>query len=90
VSDRGGAPHGRRQSGSGPRAEQTPDRTSYYSGVRLKPGAYHKAHQAAEALNLSLSGYLAELVERDQVDDDGRPLWAERPDQPALIDRRSA
>lgn len=42
---------------------------------------------------MSLSGYLAELVRRDEVDETGRPLWAPPesvPDQLPLIDRRSA
>lgn len=36
-----------------------------------------KAHAAAEAAGLSLSGYIRELIRRDEVDKTGRPLWAE-------------
>lgn len=87
-----GAPRGTRQSGGGPRATDD-DRAALYTGTRLTRAEHAKAHQAAAALEMSLSGYLAELVRRDEVDDTGRPLWAPTepvPDQLPLIDRRSA
>jgi len=87
------APRGRRQAGGGPRAVQSSGRSSYYTGVRLSPDEYAKVHQAAEALDMSLSGFLGELVRRVEVDADGLPLWADPVDVPAqlpLIERRTA
>lgn len=87
-----GAPRGTRQSGGGPRATDD-NRAALYTGTRLTRAEHAKAHKAAAALDLSLSGYLAELVRRDEIDDTGRPLWAPAepvPDQLPLIDRRSA
>lgn len=87
-----GAPRGTRQSGGGPRAADD-GRASLYTGTRLTRAEHAKAHQAAAALDMSLSGYLAELVRRDKVDATGRPLWAPAkpaPDQLPLIDRRTA
>lgn len=47
------------------------------TGMRLELTEYLKAHTAAEAAGPSLSGYVAELARRDQVDEHGRPLWAD-------------
>ncbi len=90
MSERG-APHGQPQAGGGPRAVTVPGRKSIYTGVRLRTEDHAKAHQAAAALGLSLSGYVAELVRRDEVDDEGRPTWADPGSQlPLSIERRSA
>ena len=43
--------------------------------ARLDPALRLKANRAAEALNISLSLYVAELIARDQVDEHGRPGW---------------
>lgn len=50
----------------------------------MRPEDHEKAHAAAAALDLSLSGYLAVLVHRDELDANGRPLWASatEPDEP--------
>ena len=53
-----------------------PGRKSVYTGVRLRSEDHEKAHAAAAALDMSLSGYLATLVRRDELDAHGRPVWA--------------
>jgi hypothetical protein len=93
MAARKGAPRGTRQQGGGPRAADD-DRRSLYTGTRLTREEHSKAHRAAAALGVSLSGYLAELVRRDQVDDTGRPVWAypaETPNMlPGLLDPSAA
>jgi hypothetical protein len=49
------------------------------TGLRLELEDYLKAHRAAEAAGLSLNGYIAALVSRDTVDENGCPTWAETP-----------
>lgn len=34
-----------------------------------------KANRASEALDISMAAYMAELIARDQVDEQGRPSW---------------
>lgn len=41
------------------------------TGLRLELEDYLKAHRAAEAAGLSLNGYIAALVSRDTVDENG-------------------
>jgi hypothetical protein len=60
------------------------------TGFRLEFSEYLKAHTAAEAAGLSLSGYLAELVRRDEVDQDGRPLWADPAPEQLTADSSAA
>jgi len=43
--------------------------------ARVAPSRYAKAQAAADALGVSLGTYLDELLEREQVDELGRPLW---------------
>ena len=43
--------------------------------ARLDPALRVKANRAAEALDISLSLYVAELIARDRVDEHGRPSW---------------
>jgi len=71
-----GAPRGQRQTVAGPRAV-TNGRTSIRTVTSLDRDSYHKAHLAAEQLGVSVSGYLATLVRRDEVDTTGRPVWAQ-------------
>jgi len=47
------------------------------TGFRLDGADYVKAHSAAAAAGLSLSGYFTALVRQDRVDENGRPLWAD-------------
>jgi hypothetical protein len=90
MAGAGGAPHGKRQRNGGPRAVED-DRKSIYTGTRLSRAEHAKAHGAAAAAGVSLSGYLAELVRRDELDAEGRPLWAEpRPEELPLTEQRSA
>lgn len=50
--------------------------------ARIDPDLRIKANRAAEALDISLSLYVAELIARDEVDEHGRPRW-----RPALLTR---
>ncbi|MFL6057120.1 MAG: hypothetical protein ACJ72W_30110 [Actinoallomurus sp.] len=70
---------GRRQRGNSmPRAAKTAKPGELIAtGLRLDGAEYTKAHIAAAAAGLSLSGYIAALVRQDQVDENGRPLWAD-------------
>lgn len=43
--------------------------------ARLTPDLYEKASRAAEALDISLSALLCELVEHMEVDAAGVPSW---------------
>jgi hypothetical protein len=43
--------------------------------TRVNYQQHDKAHQAAEALGISVSALLAELVDRMRVDANGRPAW---------------
>lgn len=43
--------------------------------ARIDPALRVKANRAAEALDISLSLYVAELIARDEVDEHGRPSW---------------
>lgn len=74
-----GAVRGRRQRGNSvPRSVKSAKPGELIAtGFRLEFNEYMKAHTAAEAAGLSLSGYFAELVRRDEVDERGRPTWAE-------------
>ena len=84
---------GRRQRGnSAPRtnlAQVDPD-ALIQTGFRLRGSEYIRAHQAAEAAGLSLSGYIGALINRDQVDENGRPLWAEPDSDQLSFDERIA
>jgi len=48
------------------------------TGVRLMPDRYGKAHNAAKQAGMSFNGYIEALIARDQVDETGRPLWAQQ------------
>jgi hypothetical protein len=50
--------------------------------ARVTPELRAKAHKAAAALNVSMAVYLAELIKRDEVDENGRPSW-----NPTLVNR---
>lgn len=47
--------------------------------VRFRPPVREKAERAASALGVSLTTYVDELVARDQLDENGRPLWWDMP-----------
>lgn len=57
--------------------------------ISLPPDLTYKTVLAAREAGLSVSGLLAELVRRMEVDEDGRPLWADS-GQGALIDEQEA
>lgn len=59
-----GAPRGQRQTVAGPRAIVA-DRKSVRTVAVLSPEQHAKGHEAAAALNMSMSGYIAMLIERD-------------------------
>src|SRR5512144_1954776 len=42
---------------------------------RVDPALRDKANRAAQALDISLSLYLAELIARDKLDEHGEPTW---------------
>lgn len=73
-----GAPLGKPQAGGGPRAVAADGRKSIPAVTRLEPEDHRKAHRAAAAAGLSLSGYLAELVRRDVLDENDCPRWAQQ------------
>ena len=47
------------------------------------PELYEKARTSAAAANVSLGAYLERLIAADEVDADGRPLWATPDPTPA-------
>lgn len=61
-----GAPRGQRQAVAGPRAI-VKDRKSVRTVAVLSPEQHAKGHSAAAALNMSMSGYIAMLIERDET-----------------------
>ncbi|OIQ85546.1 hypothetical protein GALL_326050 [mine drainage metagenome] len=46
--------------------------------TRVTYAQHAKAHVAAEALGISVSAFLAELIDRMEVDELGRPAWTSR------------
>ena len=44
--------------------------------AQLPPCTRDRAHAIADALGVSLSRYLEQLIERDPLDEHGRPVWA--------------
>jgi hypothetical protein len=87
-----GAVRGRRQRGnSAPRAAlHAKPGELIATGLRVEQSEYMKAHAAAEAAGLSLSGYIRELIRRDEVDKTGRPLWAEPAAEQLAADTETA
>jgi hypothetical protein len=43
--------------------------------ARVRPEVREKANIAAQAAGITLAGYLEQLVERDELDASGCPLW---------------
>ncbi len=71
--------YGRRVSSPPPGSTRAPykaDRRMLQARVTLEQHA--KAHAAAEALGISVSALLAELVDRMKVDAQGQPAWESR------------
>jgi len=61
--------------------------------VRLVPAAWKKAETAASALRISRDAYLDALLLREELDEQGRPVWWADPaptDQEELPLTRSA
>lgn len=74
-----GAPRGQRQAVAGPRAI-VDGRRSVRTVAVLAPELHAKGHAAAALLNLSMSGYIALLIERDEVvtlDEPSAPPWTQ-------------
>ncbi|MFL6094047.1 MAG: DUF1778 domain-containing protein [Blastococcus sp.] len=46
--------------------------------ARVTPEQHAKAHRAAELLGVSVSAFLADLIEHLEVDETGRPSWESR------------
>ena len=47
--------------------------------ARVRPEIREKANIAAQAAGITLAGYLEQLVERDELDVSGCPLWLTPP-----------
>ena len=45
--------------------------------ARVAPDTRDRAHRAAAALGVSMAAYIEQLLLRDELDDTGRPVWAE-------------
>jgi hypothetical protein len=58
-----------------PRAAVSSGNREKFYGYVL-PELCEKARMSAAAANLSIGAYLERLIAADQVDADGRPLWA--------------
>ena len=43
---------------------------------KVPPHTRERANAIADALGVSLGRYLEQLIERDQLDQHGRPVWA--------------
>ncbi|MBN1172909.1 MAG: hypothetical protein JXA67_12105 [Micromonosporaceae bacterium] len=71
----GGSQIGQR-TGRAPEYDPTSGR-SWRPGGTFAPDNAHKLFRAMEALGVSASGVLNELVRRMEIDANGRPLWAE-------------
>lgn len=63
----------------GRRHRATSDPTVPMQG-RVQPQTRAKARAVADALGVSMSAYLDQLVANDQLDADGRPVWWAEPD----------
>lgn len=46
-------------------------------GVSVAAAVKARARATAQAADVSLSAYIEELIKRDQLDEIGRPCWAE-------------
>jgi hypothetical protein len=49
----------------------------------VQPEQHEKAHRAARAMGISGSLFMALMIDRMEVDADGRPVWAEEAGYPA-------
>lgn len=57
--------------------------------ANVEPEVHERAHRIALAMNVSASRLVSLLVERIELDRDGRPVWADQaglPAQPPLAD----
>ncbi|WP_327299959.1 hypothetical protein [Streptomyces sp. NBC_01197] len=73
-------PYGSRSTREREYIPPTPDAKSKDKLVRLSPlvpvEIHATAFQNARALGMTMGRYVAELIRRDQVDENGVPLWA--------------
>ena len=65
-----------------PRAAVSSSNREKFYGYVL-PDLCEKARASASAANLSIGAYLERLIAADQVDAEGRPLWATNDTIPA-------
>lgn len=78
------APYGHRFRAPAPGEGHTPmSATRRMLQARVTYDQHAKAHRAAEALGISVSAFLAELVDRLEVDERGGPPWESRYASPA-------
>jgi hypothetical protein len=60
------------------RASYDPDSgKTWRTGVVVQPDDAVKALRAADLAGLSFAGLVAQLIRRMDVDEDGRPMWAD-------------
>lgn len=57
------------------RRQRPPSAVSATLYARVAPERHAKAQAAAAALGVALATYLDELIGRDEVDANGRPVW---------------
>lgn len=65
-----------------PRPQRRERGTSVALFARVRPQHHEKARAAAAAMNVSLATYIERLLDRDEVDPTGCPLWWEDPQPP--------
>lgn len=79
---------GKRQQGKDRRSLDPYSATRRTLQARVTFEQFDKAHRAAEALGVSLSGLMAELIDRLELDEQGHPGWDSRYASPAVDDEQ--
>jgi hypothetical protein len=62
---------------AGRRNRHDPDQPWVLIQGRVRPDVRNKARAAADAAGVSFASYLERLIERDEVDETGCPVWLE-------------
>lgn len=70
--------HPQRRSATPPPAPRRSEKKKATLTARITPEALGKAHLMADALNVSLSALILEMLERAEVDETGHPGWESR------------
>lgn len=69
------------------RARSPRPRDHYLVQTWVAEDVYRKVRKAADVAGMSIRMYLEELVSRDEVDADGRPLWAVADDEADTLEQ---